>query len=91
MLLTPTESQKEIIPILKQEKKKLLYVIGKKDPYYEEAIIDTLKNEVTIKYRLIKNAGHVFEDKDNNLEASVKNIKDLTTYVEENIVSGFLG
>ncbi len=91
MLLTPTESQKEIIPILKKEKKNLLYVIGKKDPYYEEAIIDTLKNEVTIKYRLIKNAGHVFEDKDNNIEASVENIKNLTTYVEENIVSGFLG
>lgn len=91
MLLTPTESQREIIPILKKENKCLLYVIGDKDPYYEKELIDTIKNEPRIKYKVIGNAGHVFEDKDNNLERSVENIKNLTAYVEENIVSGFLG
>jgi len=34
---------------------------------------------------------HVFEDKDNNLGKSVENIKDITAFVEESIVSGFLG
>ncbi|MFO7730503.1 MAG: hypothetical protein R6V86_07040 [Spirochaetia bacterium] len=46
MLLTPTESQKEIIPILKKESRNLLYVIGDKDPYYEEEIIDSLKKQL---------------------------------------------
>ncbi|MCF7949686.1 MAG: hypothetical protein K9M94_13945 [Spirochaetia bacterium] len=91
MLLTPTESQKEILPILKEANRNLLYVIGDKDPYYEKGIIDSLTNEATINFKVIKNSGHVFEDKDNNLGKSVENIKDLTSFVEANIESGFLG
>ena len=91
MLLTPTESQKEILPILKKENRNLLYVIGDKDPYYEEEIINSLKNVATIKLKVVENSGHVFEDRDNNIVKSVENIKDLTSFVEENIESGFLG
>jgi len=91
MLLTPTESQKGIIPILKKENRNLLYVIGNEDPYYKKDTIDSLKNEATIRFKVIENSGHVFEDKDNNLGKSVENIKDITAFVEESIVSGFLG
>ena len=91
ILLTPTEVQSELVKAVSGAKKNLLFFIGNKDQYYDEKVIHEVHKKRNIEYQIVPNAGHLFEDKDNDTGQSIENIKSITAFVEEHLSQGFLG
>ncbi len=91
IILTPTEFQRKLVQHIVATGTNGFFAIGKNDPYYDDALIQSTKDYSNVHWEVFRNAGHIFESPEQDLPTSIDNVKTLTAVIENRIGRGWFG
>ena len=88
ILLTPISECYSIANDIKKTNTETIVIIGDKDPFYESYINSDLSRLPNVKTNIIKDAGHIFENINEDIEKSINNIGKVISLIKDDLQFG---